>query len=180
MEISQSQLSAAYRKAGATALNKVAVSARASAIRAITEKYNVPASYVRKLIEIQKASSSRLEALIIVRQGNRVPYIKFPAKQLESGTVVRVMQDRSTIVRHAFIQSMQSGHKGVFIRKGAKRIMKRGASAGKMRQPIVEMAGPRATSMYRVSGAVDRVQESAKKLYEVLKHELTFRLNRGA
>jgi hypothetical protein len=146
----------------------------------MTEKYNVKASDVRDMVEIQKARPERLEALIIVRQGKRMPFIKFPSKQLQSGTVVRVMTDRSTIVRHAFIQTMQSGHKGVFIRKGEKRRMTRGVNAGKTRQPIVEMAGPRVTSMYRVSGAIERVKEAAQKLSEVLSHELKFRLNRGA
>lgn len=180
MEITQRELSAAYRKAGASALNKVAAKARTEAVRAITDRYNVKASDVRKMVEIQSATANKLEALIVVRHTKRMPYIKFPAKQLQSGTVVRVRSDRSTIVRHAFIQTMQSGHKGVFIRKGEKRRMTRGASVGKMRQPIVEMAGPRISTMYKTSGAIDRVKETGKKLYEVLKHELQFRLNRGA
>lgn len=176
-ELSSQQLNAAFRRAGASALNKVAITARANAVRAIMEKYNVKASDVRDMVEIHKARADKLEALIVVRHGKRMPFIKFPARQLESGTIVRVRTDQSTIIRHAFVQTMQSGHKGVFIRKGDKRRMKKGSAVGKMRQPIIEMAGPRITTMYKLSGAIERVKEAGQKLYQVLQHELKFKLN---
>jgi hypothetical protein len=179
--ILESKLIDIYKRAGADALNKLATQARTLAINEIYWAYpTVSAKAIRDRIIIDKATPDRLYALITVGgKKNRIPLIAFGAKQLGSGTVVSVRPDRSTFIRHAFIQTMQSGHRGVFMRKGVQRLVTRGryAGTGLKREPIVEMAGPGVKGMYQGAELPDKVKEFAtRNLPAILEHEMKFRL----
>ena len=64
---------------------------------------------------IQKAHYKRPQARIRIR-GGRTPLIAFSARQTRQGVRVRIKQ--SKLIKGAFIQTMPSGHKGVFWRTG--------------------------------------------------------------
>lgn len=58
---------------------------------------------------------------------------------------------------HAFTARLESGHVGLFKRKGAKRAMTKGHYVGQMRQPIVELRGP------SVPAVVENINEIASR-----------------
>ncbi len=188
-EFSASQIRAAYRKAAVSALNKTLITCRAAAIKQIRETHNVQASALRDRITIRRAQAGKLEGYLIVRgeRGDRIPLGKFRATQNRTGVRVLVSKVRPTIIRHAFIPQLPSGHRGVFIRKGPKRAMKRGRYAPGTgdaltfykRQPIIEMAGPTPANLYQKSNAVEVVKAAARELGRVLQHEMKFRLGGG-
>lgn len=181
-ELSATQVRVAYRKAGANALNKIAVQARTAAVRAIREKYNVKYGAALNRIRIVKARPDKLEAYIVVdNEGKnvRIPKGKFSARQTSTGVTVRYASDWTEHIKHAFIPKLPSGHRGVFKRSGAKRLMKKGKygpnyDTGEryLRQPIIELAGPKITSLYRRSRAEQAVKNAARKLYGLLYAEL--------
>lgn len=187
-ELSSVQLSSAYRKAGASALNKIAVQARTAAVRAIREKYNVKYGAALNRIRIVKARPDRLEVYIVVDDEGknvRIPKGKFSARQTSTGVTVKYASDWVEHIKHAFIPQLQSKHRGVFIRSGPKRRMMKGkygpqgdAGTFYLRQPIIELAGPKITHLYRRSKAEQAVKAIARKLYGMLYAELRHQIKR--
>ena len=97
------------------ALNKTAVTARAQSAREIRAAgYGLKIGELKKAITIFRASPARLAAHI--RASVRpIPLIRYRARQTASGVTVNVLHGRKTIL-HAFIATMPTGHKGVFVR----------------------------------------------------------------
>jgi hypothetical protein len=115
--------------AAAAALNRAAATTKtymSSEIRAI---YNIKKKDVDQTLSIQKASRNRLVATIRSR-GSRLNLFLFQAHQFKGGVRVVVKLGQPKTIRSAFIATMRSGHKGVFMRKGSKRL------------PIAERTGP--------------------------------------
>lgn len=102
------------------ALNKTATWVRTRVVRAVAAEIALKQKIVRESVTVSKASYKRLEANVNVK-GKRVPVIDFGARQTKKGVGYRVSkkEGRKT-VPGAFISTMKSGHKGVFIREEAK------------------------------------------------------------
>ncbi|MEX8520057.1 MAG: phage tail protein [Leptothrix sp. (in: b-proteobacteria)] len=107
-------------KATVSALNKMAAQVKTQASRAIRDAgYNLKASIIKKQLSMRRATASRLTASVIAT-GKTIPIIYYSARQTSRGVVsVSVLNGRK-VFKNAFIATMPSGHKGVFVRVGPK------------------------------------------------------------
>lgn len=84
--------------------------------KSIKERYNINKKYLNRQIKVSpKAKPSRLWGGIKVNQ-HRIPIIAFNPKQSGSHISVAIRKGKTTMIRHAFIATMTSGHEGVFAR----------------------------------------------------------------
>jgi len=118
----------------ARALNRAAVSGQTAMVKAVSADTGIAAKNVKREIRIDKANrTSPMVALTIA--GRRIPLIAFSARGPEPsrgrgrGVSYRLPGGRGR-VPNAFIATMGSGHRGVFKRRGRKRLA------------IVELRGP--------------------------------------
>lgn len=126
----------ATQSAGSSALRAM----RAEASRRIRERKGIKAGYIdTALTMVYPSSTTDLFTWRLVAKAKPLPLIAFGARQTKSGVSVEVTKGKRSIVRHSFIATMQSGHKGVFMRRGNKQIARKGRYAGKARQPIHEL-----------------------------------------
>ena len=130
------------RKAIPRALNKTATTARAEAAREIKAAgYGLKIAAIKKSITIVKATGAELRA-IVRASGKPTPLIEYEARQTRAGVTVAVLRGRK-LIKGAFIATMPTGHRGVFVRQGMtrKRVMRNGrlTSSG---LPIRELYGP--------------------------------------
>jgi hypothetical protein len=123
----------ATKAAGSSALRAM----RAEGSRRIREKKGIQASKIDAALQLS-FPSSKLEWTLIAK-AKPMRLFAFGARQVGRGVSVEVTKGKRTIVKHAFIATMQSGHTGVFMRQGNKQIMRKGRYKGKARQPIKEL-----------------------------------------
>jgi hypothetical protein len=148
------------------AINRAAETARTEAARKVREKYYIGYGDVLKTINIRKASESSPQAIVTSR-GHAVPLMAFrvtpnqPQKR-KAPIVVRVKRGGGGPVRGgAFVGRMPSGHLGVFLR------------AGKRRLPINELFGPPIPEMLGSKDVAEWVEQKAQeRLDERLDHEI--------
>ena len=82
----------------------------------IKERYNISQKYLsRQAVVSPKANSGSLYGGIKINE-NRLPVIAFKPKQSGSSISVAIHKGKTTMIRHAFVATMSSGHKGVFSR----------------------------------------------------------------
>lgn len=130
------------KQATASALNKVVAQARTAMSREIRSEFVLPAPTVNQSLRVIRARASgglvNLEATLssISKPGKRgLNLIHFNARQTSKGVSFKVRKDgpRKTI-KGAFIAN---NGRTVFIRTGeAKRTMRSGRSAGRLKEPI--------------------------------------------
>ena len=106
------------------AMGRIARTGRTRVVRRIAERVSIPQKFVRERTSAY-AGPGGAEAVIKVRS-DWIPLHKFGARQTRTGVTVRARGS----YRHAFIATMQSGHAGVFMRTGSRRL------------PIQELFGP--------------------------------------
>ncbi len=134
------------------ALNKTANTARAQSAREIKAAgYGLKIGDIKKAITVRRASTAELHA-ILHAIGRPIPLIQYAARQNSSGVTVKVKNGRKSI-QHAFIATMPSGHRGVFVRvqnAGHAKMIERAIAGGRGRVPsgkkhglpIKELYGP--------------------------------------
>ena len=105
----------AVKTAVSRALNHTAQKARTAANKRIREVYNIKARDVRKAMKHVRATARHLEARIDVT-GAPLPLIAFGARSVKHGVSVAVLQGQRKVIQRAFIQTMSSGHKGIYAR----------------------------------------------------------------
>lgn len=166
---------AQYPKAIARALNKTATTARAQAGRNIRDAgYGIKVGAVKDAISIRRASPTELRS-VVRATGRPIPLIKYSARQTAKGVTVAVKNGRK-LITHAFIATMGSGHKGVFIRTGnAHKKVRKNGRVIQSGLPIKELFGPSIPSAF----ANDVVQEAVigairDRFPVVLRQELKF------
>ena len=170
------------------ALNKTARTARAQSSKLIRAAgYGLPANELKKSIDIRPSTTSSLVAQI-TGTGRPIPLIKYGARAVKTrggGVTVNVLHGRKQI-RAAFIATMPSGHRGVFVRVGSAahnalratgkiKLVKHARSSYKHGLPIEELFGPSIPSALineKVSEAMTRV--ITDRFPVVLRHELNF------
>lgn len=163
------------QKAIVRALNKTADQARTAASQEVRAAgYNIKASAIKSSFSITKASKGRL-VVVLKATGRPIGLINYGARQTKSGVSVQVKAGR-TILRHAFIATMPSGHRGVFERIGNthKRIVRNG-KALRTALPIKELFGPsipQSLANAAVEAAI--MAKIRQKFPESLRHELAF------
>jgi hypothetical protein len=109
---------------------------KAEASRRIREKKGIQAGKIDSALTLVFPTNKPVWTLLA--KAKPIPLMAFGARQTKTGVSVEVTKGKRAIVRHAFMSTMQSGHKGVFMREGPKRIAMKGRYKGKMRQPIYE------------------------------------------
>jgi len=111
-------------KAMARALRRVTDAARAKLVKRQSPRIKLPQGVIRKLTTAHFNAGGNTQE-IIVRSG-WLPLYKLGATQTAKGVRVRLRGS----YRHAFIATMSSGHRGVFLRQGSEST------------PIRELFGP--------------------------------------
>lgn len=157
-------------KAASRALNRTATRVRTYSSRAIRAAgYNLKAGVIKRNLKITKASPGILAATVTA-VGKSIPLIDYSARQTKTGVSVNVLHGRKT-VRHAFIATMPSGHKGVFIRRDARtggvkglHRAKGARTSGKHGLPIDQLFGPGIPAAF-VNPAVEKAMTEQATTY---------------
>ena len=112
--------------------------------------------------------------------GDPLPLISYSARGVRKGVSVKVLKEGDrTIVRHAFIATMKSTHRGVFWRKSNVRggtwkvgvpiklpSFKTGSGLKKYQLPIHELYGPRIPDVFDDPEIIDPVMAHASKRFD--------------
>lgn len=129
----------------ARSLNRAGTTGRAVMARHINKDTGIAIGAVKKEIRLDRATRSDPVVRLEIR-GRRIPLIAFQARGPEPsrgrgrGVSYRLPSGRGRI-RNAFIATMPSGHRGVFIRKTPTR-SRRGRPRSSPALPILELFGP--------------------------------------
>lgn len=136
-------------------INRTATAARVSIARRIAARVKIKQKAIKKSITLKKATYRRWLAHLNI-YGRRIPLINFGARQLKVGTSYKIEKaGPRKRIQSAFIQMMQSGHKGVFKRRTAKRY------------PIAQLYGPSVGAVFEGADRLAKeVQEEAYKKLE--------------
>ena len=159
------------------AVNKTLPGVRTDFTKAIRGEIRLTAADVRGVIDILKAHVERTKGEGAIRlRGKRLSLMKFRPKptQTKAGVKAGVKTvGRKTLLKHAFIATMQSGHEGVFWRARA--------AGGKFvqRLPIQELFGPDVPTVAAYEGVLGQVlSQAAMRYYAAYAHELDRDLDR--
>jgi len=98
-------------------LNKTATTVRAKSAREMSKPSGLGIAVIKKAIEFEKATYKKWVARLDVF-GKKIPLIHFKARRQGTGVAYNIGQK---FVHGGFIQTMPTGHKGVFKRKSEKR-----------------------------------------------------------
>lgn len=167
-----------YRRASVRALNKTATQGRNTSSRTIRKTLNVKAGDVKRLLRIERANTSSMTSAVQATY-KKIPLIRFNnVRQLKRGGVsAKIRKDQAPLrLRSAFIATMPSGHRGVFYRRGAKRIMQSGRYKGRMRQPIYQAHGPTVQEIFGERLPLI-VRQTEPVLLQIFDRELNYELN---
>ena len=135
----------ALRKAGSTALRDM----RSEASKRIRARKRIKSRYITRAITLRRARGADIAGMewALDVSGTPVPLVAYPARQTRKGVSVEVNRGKRTLVKHSFIATMKSGHKGVFRRRGTARL------------PIEELRGSRPVDALLHKGEADAVAE---------------------
>lgn len=117
LELQLAQLSGSEARAAMSrSLNRAIRSTSSLANRLIREEINIRAGAVRKALSVRRARPGSLSAEINVA-AKAAPLIAFKGtRQIKAGVSVKPKKKR-TVIKGAFVATMRSGHKGVFVRE---------------------------------------------------------------
>lgn len=159
------------RVAIARALNRTADSAKTAVARAIAADLGLKVGVVKDNIVVEKASTYFLTATFRA-SAKRVPLVDFRARGPEPsrgkgrGVTAKLPSGAGTYP-HAFLATMATGHRGVFMRKGPARL------------PIRELFGPSIWQSF-VKNQQVAVSRAEEQLTKNIAHELAFALSRAS
>jgi len=105
----------------ARALNKTATTVRSKTVKAAAAETGVKQKTLRRNTFIRRARFRNLVAVVILKQ-TRIPAVELSARQTRRGVTIRTGKGRREVLRHAFITTMPTGHRGVFRRLGQTRL----------------------------------------------------------
>lgn len=107
----------AMRKAGSTALRDM----RSEASKRVRKRKRIRAQIVHRSL-VREARGRQLEDMewALRVRNERVPLSAYPHRQVKKGVSVEVDRGVRKIVRSAFVATMESGHKGIWVRRGAR------------------------------------------------------------
>lgn len=149
-------------KAQVAATNKAANTAVSRTIKLITKAYNIKQKDLRAQITIIKANKNYPSIRIMVSHKG-IPLMDFKPKpntvaqytRPEKGVSVEWKRGKRQIIKHSFIAKMKSGHTGVFLRKGKKRL------------PIKETYGPSAMQLFKTEEAEKELEQLFFERYKI-------------
>ncbi len=164
-------------KATVRALNRAGQQTMTEASREIRKIYNIKAAAIRHQMRLQQANRTRLTATVRV-YGKRIPLSEFSPSQTRRGVTVRVKKGGRALIRGAFLRTMSSGHRGVFVRgpsskgiAGSDIPFRRGkgsriAPAGMNDLPIAQLFSLSAPTMLLEKKVLDAVKKIARESFE--------------
>ena len=138
----------ALRKAGATALRDM----RAEASKRVRQRKRIKGKIVRDALVLRRPKGSNIDSWewAVDVSGKFVPLTAYPVRQTRRGVSVEVNRGKRTLIKSAFLATMKSGHRGVFVRRGSSRL------------PIRELLGSRPVDALlhkgEAQGVLDRGQ----------------------
>ncbi len=146
----------ALQRAVGSALNRTIAQVKTQASRSVRNEIKLKTKDINNRLMVVRANSSKgaltqMQAIMRV-SGKPVPLISYGAKQTKQGVVVHVKNNR-TVLKHAFIARMRSGHQGVFIRKGKKRL------------PIQELYSTRVSDVFNNTGFMPNLASFAQEKF---------------
>jgi len=175
----------ALPKVMSRALTRTAKSARTEMSRSITGisglgKKGKSGRSVLQRLKLSKATYSNWRAFITISK-RRLGVIDLKARETNKGVTYKKIGSRSRIlIRHAFIATMPSGHRGVFLRAThAKK--KYVPMMGKKKEAIYELRGPSLAQLWTAGMAaeVNRIRaESAQRLQKNIHDQVNLILKR--
>lgn len=162
-------------KAFSAALNRVGQGMKTEASRKVRETYHIRAGDVSKYgnIRVTKSDPARLQ-LLLTSRGRNIPLIRFstsptsPPRRPPSVLRAAVRKGGGKKpIPGAFVARMQSGHVGVFMRSGTRRL------------PVNEKYGPAVPVMLNEPGVTEHLQkEAVERMRTRLDHEMNRVLGR--
>lgn len=161
------------RQAIRSTLDKTMTFMKKRLITLITEKYNVPATEVRKVISTVRTTMAELVATLNLK-GKRIPMVLFPHADIKpGGVVVSMIARKSFVMPHSFEAKMSIGHVGIFKRLNKFKYkifpnVKHRNSAGVRRQIIGQKMGPSVPEIIGSEGFKPRVEKEAGDYMEKL------------
>lgn len=156
------------------AINRTMGSVRTVMVRAIADDLGLKQKDVRDALRMQQASLSRPEAILAAKL-KRIPLSDFsatgpePSRGKGRGVSYKLAGSRSRI-QNAFIATMSSGHRGVFVRAVGNR---RGPGPHRSQLPIRELFGPSLGHVFAKHQAAG-IARGREVLIANLKHEIEF------
>jgi len=158
------------RKAIVRTLNKTVGTSsggvQSDATKAVAQEFNLTQKNIKRDFSVKKAKYSDLSAYV-KSKGKPVPLGRFVrTRQTKKGVSVLVKKNRPrTVIRHAFIPKLKSGHTGVFWREG------------KPRLPIKQRFGPRIPDIFSNQEVMAPILKKAQeRLDKNFSHEVDFLL----
>lgn len=132
----------ALSKAGSTGLRDM----RSEASKRIRARKRLKLSTVNKTLVMRRAKRSSIDGEWgLDVSGMAVPLVAYPHRQTQKGVSVEVNRGKRTLLPHAFLARMRSGHEGVFMRSSQHRL------------PITELLGSRPVDALLHAGEADAV-----------------------
>lgn len=146
-----------------SALNRAARSGQAAGVREITQDYDIKRTEANKTFTIYNAGRGNYRAIIKSR-GFRIKLSKFKysVNRANIGRIAKGLSSiRSTVRRgqsryipHAFQARMASGHVGIYMRQGEKRL------------PIKELSGPSVPQLLKGENVQAKISEAVTKTFK--------------
>ena len=172
------------------AINKTLTGARTDMTDEAYQELNTTKTVIRSSIVVEKASWANLTGKTS-RAGKPLSLAKFTGTaQRVKGVSVKVLRSgKRSILGHAFIATMKSGHVGVFWRKDDTFVgyadkpkldgLEYGRLPEKYRLPIKELFGPRVEDILAKAERWENVESKANaRLLKNMEAEIAFELSR--
>ncbi|MEO8806599.1 MAG: phage tail protein [Burkholderiaceae bacterium] len=154
-------------------LNKMADQVLVASSREVRSAgYGLKAADIKRALRVKRASQSQLTATVIA-SGRPIPLIQYGARQTAKGVTVNVLNGRK-LIPGAFIATMPTGHRGVFVLQpgGKHKKVQKGGKASWHQLPIRELYGPAIPDALANQAVRDVVQELITvKFPVILEHE---------
>lgn len=148
-----------------SAINKTAAMARTQVVRRIASEVGVKQKRIKQRVTLQKATFTCWRARIGIG-ARRLPLMAFGARQKKKGVSYKIEKSgpRKTL-KSAFIATMKTGHEGVFMRGGPRRL------------PIFERFGPSIGQVFENAPAV--AKEVTRSAYVNLQRHIDSQIARA-
>ena len=181
LEASLSEIKLGSKDAIIAATNDSMAGVKTEAARLVGEVITAKISTIKSHFVINKMNKSDMTA-DITAAGKPLPLIEYSARSVVKGTSVQVLRKSTrSVIRHAFIATMLSGHKGVFWRAPRKvgtgkwpvgRRMKLPSPFGvydkltKFQLPIEELYGPRIEDILDNDEIINPILDHASQRFD--------------
>jgi hypothetical protein len=142
----------ALRRAGSTALRDM----RSELSKRVRARKRIKAAAIREALRLRRAQGSDIDAMewAIDVSGKAMRVADYPHRQTKRGVSVEINRGQRSLIRGAFVATMKSGHKGVFVRRGRRRL------------PIDERFGSRVVDALGHQGEVEAIQRRGQSSFQ--------------